>query len=316
MASLSNERRGFVPVPWTMTLLELKPAPLGWLWRADCTGDIVLSGGQQFGIESPVHVDCDFQLGICDWNITDNTTLWDKVTIMDVNKTFKGFTNWTDDVIAIVWLDSKTRRWSTLRNMSGTGYPPRKADFIRKADLFTYFVIVPLSLIGFAIAFMIVCLCCNIKQRRRTMSQTHNRADSEYLNFLTIRENTPRIAKDREELIVTYDPSVESFESSAVDSSPEDKPNMNSSRQQSPMYPTQECLPQVPTFTGSNLASIDRFYQAMKIHNTAFFGRKVKSKSIIPVSSWNVKYPCKVGYEIPFMQKMYVRSLSLQCREQ
>nr|CAD7199150.1 unnamed protein product [Timema douglasi] len=205
----------------------------------DCTGDIVVSGGRQFGIESPVHVDCDFQLGICDWNITDNTTLWDKVTIMDVNKTFKGFTNWTDDVIAIVWLDSKTRRWSTLRNMSGTGYPPRKADFIRKADLFTYFVIVPLSLIGFAIAFMIVCLCCNIKQRRRTMSQTHNRADSEYLNFLTIRENTPRIAKDREELIVTYDPSVESFESSAVDSSPEDRPNMNSSRQQSPMYPTQ-----------------------------------------------------------------------------
>nr|CAD7443559.1 unnamed protein product [Timema bartmani] len=80
---------------------------------------------------------------------------------------------------------------------------------------------------------------CNIKQRRRTTSQTHNLADSEYLNFLTIRENTPKIAKDREELIVTYDPSVESFESSAVDSSPEDRPNMNSSRQQSPMYPTQ-----------------------------------------------------------------------------
>nr|CAD7594796.1 unnamed protein product [Timema genevievae] len=90
--------------------------------------------------------------------------------------------------------------------------------------------------------FLTTTLCatsCNIKQRRRTTSQTHNLADSEYLNFLTIRENTPRIAKDREELIVTYDPSVESFESSAVDSSPEDRPNMDSSRQQSPMNPTQ-----------------------------------------------------------------------------
>ncbi|CAG2055783.1 unnamed protein product [Timema podura] len=134
-----------------------------WLFL-DCTG------GRQFGIESPVQVDCDLQLGICDWNISDNNTMWDKKMA-----------------------DSQEYKSNS----------------------------------------------CNIKQRRRTTSQTHNLADSEYLNFLTIRENTPRIAKDREELIVTYDPSVESFESSAVDSSPEDRPNMDSSRQQSPMNPTQ-----------------------------------------------------------------------------
>nr|CAD7428031.1 unnamed protein product [Timema monikensis] len=214
-----------------------------------CTGDIVVSGGRQFGIESPVHVDCDFQLGICDWNITDNNTLWDKVTIMEVNKTFKGFTNWTDDVIAIVWLDSKTRRWSTFRNMSGTVAVLSKAAFLNllpTADhgippQTTHLNVTYLSLVkagNYSIVKVFI-KCCNIKQRRRTTSQTHNLADSEYLNFLTIRENTPRIAKDREELIVTYDPSVESFESSAVDSSPEDRPNVNSSRQQPPMYPTQ-----------------------------------------------------------------------------